>query len=116
MTAKPRTPAGLKTAGKRLWTAIIGRFEMADHELVMLEEACRIRDRLVDLREQVTRDGVMIPSSQGDRVHPAVGEGRQQQLALARILVTLGVPALDEDRLPTSRRIRGVYGAAGADE
>ena len=44
------------------------------------------------------------------RVHdPAVAELRQQRLALARLLATLGVPGLDEDELPAARGVRGVY-------
>lgn len=76
----------------------------------MLEEACRVRDRIVELDAAVKDDGLMLPSSQGSRVHPAVGEARQQRLALARLLATLQIPGLDND-LPTARPVRGVYGA-----
>ncbi|WP_188726238.1 hypothetical protein [Pseudoclavibacter endophyticus] len=61
------------------------------------------------LRKQVDSDGTMIDSSQGVRLHPGIAEIRQQQLALARLLATLGVPALAEDDLPASRGVRGVY-------
>ena len=44
------------------------------------------------------------------RLHPAISEIRAQQLALARLLATLDVPALAEDALPPSRGVRGVYG------
>lgn len=37
----------------------------------------------------------MLPSSQGARVHPAVGEARQQRLTLARLLATMQTPGLD---------------------
>ena len=106
-----RTPTGLGTPGKRLWRAVTSDFEGTEHELAQLEEACRTRDLLVSLREQLDHDGLMIESSQGSRLHPAVAELRQQRLALARLLATLGVPGLDEDALPASRGVRGVYGA-----
>lgn len=109
MSAKPRTPAGLKAAGKKLWAAGVEDFEWAQHELAMLEEACRIRDRIVDLDAAVNDDGLMLASSQGMRVHPAVAEGRQQRLALARMLATLGIPPLGEDNLPPAKGVRGVY-------
>jgi hypothetical protein len=80
----------------------------ADHELALLEEACRTRDRIVQLDEAVTEEGLMLPSSQGSRVHPGVAEGRQQRLTLARLLATLQIPGLEDD-LPTSRGVRGVY-------
>lgn len=106
---KPRTPAGLDAAGKRLWSAICADFELAEHELAQLAEACFIRDRIVELRDLVTRDGTMIASSQGMRLHPGIAEIRAQQLTLARLLATLGVPPLAEDSLPPSRGVRGIY-------
>lgn len=104
-----KTPRGLKAAGRKLWDAGTAEYEFADHELAILEEACRIRDRIVELDKAVESDGLMIPSSQGSRVHPGVGEARQQRLALARLLATLQIPGLEDD-LPQARGVRGVYG------
>lgn len=104
------TPRGLNAAGRRLWDAGTTEFEWAQHELAMLEEACRTRDRIVELDAVVSGDGIMIKSSQGMRVHPAIAEARSQRLALARLLATLGIPPLDGDDLPAARRVRGVYG------
>lgn len=84
-------------------------FDLADHEAAQLEEACRVRDMIAVLRAQVLADGPMIDSSQGRRLHPAVAEVRAQQLALARLLATLAVPGLEDDELPKSRGVRGVY-------
>lgn len=103
-------PRGLKPAGKALWKASTEEFEWADHERAILEEACRVRDRIVELDAAVTKDGLMITSSPGARVHPAVAEARQQRLALAHLLVSLGIPPLAEDNLSASRGVRGVYG------
>jgi phage terminase small subunit len=104
-------PRGLNAAGRRLWDASTDEFELANHELALLEEACRVRDRIVELDAAVKSGGLMISSSQGDRVHPAVSECRQQRLTLARLLATLGIPGLDDD-LPAARGARGVYGRA----
>ncbi|TFD26086.1 hypothetical protein E3T27_08645 [Cryobacterium lyxosi] len=76
----------------------------------MLEEGCRTRDRIVQLDAAVATEGLMIESSQGSRLHPAIAEARQQRLTLARLLVSLGIPALEGDDLPASRGVRGVYG------
>lgn len=84
-------------------------FDLVDHEQALLEEACRVRDRIVQLDAAVKKDGLMLPSSQGVRLHPAVGECRQQRLTLARLLATLQIPGLD-DNLPSARGVRGVYG------
>lgn len=69
----------------------------------------KLRDRIAQLRALVDAEGLMIANSQGRRLHPAVSEIRAQQLTLARLLATLQVPSLDEDSLPASRGVRGVY-------
>lgn len=108
-----KRPRGLGAAGRKLWDAGVTDFVWAHHEMAMLEEACRIRDRIVQLDDAVKSDGIMLMSSQGMRVHPAVAEARQQRLALARMLATLGIPPLGEDSLPKARPVRGVYGMGG---
>ncbi len=105
----PKTPPGLDAPGRKLWQAVAAEFEMSEHEAAMLEEACRTRDLLGRLRAELDASPVMLESSQGMRLHPAVAELRQQRLALARLLATLGVPGLDEDELPAARGVRGVY-------
>ncbi len=108
----PQTPRNLGAAGRKLWDAGVAEFEWAQHELAMLEEACRTRDRIVQLDRTVEEEGLMLPSSQGMRIHPGVAESRQQRLVMARLLATLGIPPLDEDTLPAARGVRGVYGGA----
>lgn len=112
MSSRPRSPNGLEAAGRKLWTSVVEDFELADHELAQLEEACRIRDTINALRDVVAVEGYSITSPQGVRVHPAVSEIRNQQLALARVLATLKVPGIDDD-LPRSRGVRGFYGGGG---
>lgn len=113
-TNKPKRPTQLGRPGRKLWDSITSNFDMAPHEAAQLEEACRTRDRISELDAAVRKDGLMITSSQGMRLHPGVAEARAQRLALARILATLGVPPLDDD-LPAARPVRGVYtGRTGA--
>ena len=111
--ATTRVPSKLGSAGKKLWSAVTDDFELAEHELAQLEEACRVRDTIGVLRRQVEDDGTMISSSQGSRLHPGIAEIRAQQLALARLLATLAVPGLEEDTLPSSTGVRGVYSTGG---
>ena len=108
-----QTPRGLTAAGRKLWDSAVSEFEWSQHELAMLEEACRTRDRIVQLDKQVSDDGIMLDSSQGKRIHPGVAEARQQRLTLARLLATLGIPPLSDDTLPPSRGVRGVYSGRG---
>lgn len=99
-------PNGLGKPGQKLWKAVVDDFDLAEHEAAQLEEAARVRDTIAALRDLIERDGLMISSSQGSRLHPAVAEVRQQQLALARMLATLDVPVLQEDDLPASSGVR----------
>lgn len=104
-----KRPAGLDSAGRKLWDAVDSDFDLAGHEAAQLEEACRVRDMIFRLRDQLKADGTMLESSQGMRLHPAIAEIRQHQLALARLLATLHVPGLEEDSLPASSGTRGFY-------
>ena len=113
MSTEPTpVPTGLEAAGQRLWTAAATEFEWAEHELSILEEACRLKDRIVGLDALVSDEGMMLSSSQGSRLHPAIAEARQSRLALARLLATLQIPD-DDPELPSARPVRGVYGVRG---
>jgi hypothetical protein len=86
------TPHGLRAVGKRLWEAVTGTFDLDPPEAALLEEACRTRDLLTDLRREIARNPAVIDSSQGVRVHPVIVEARQQRLVLAKLLAGLGLP------------------------
>lgn len=101
-------PRNLGNPGTKLWESTLRDYELSDPELTLLEEACRLRDHIALLDAVVKADGVMATSSQGVRAHPALVEGRQQRLALARLMATLSIPPLEDD-LPKAGRARGVY-------
>ncbi len=42
----PKTPDGLKAAGRKLWTAALADYEFDVHEELLLLQACRCADRL----------------------------------------------------------------------
>jgi hypothetical protein len=109
----PNPPAGARTAGKRLWRAVLGDFALDEHELVLLRQAVRVADLCDELQEAVERDGPLVEG----RVHPAVVELRQQRIVLARLIVALRVPLGEEEQGGGSgaprlqrRGVRGVYG------
>lgn len=99
-------PTGLRGSGRRLYLSVTGDFELSDHELARLVEACHVMVTIEALRKIVADDGMVISGSQGDRVHPAVAEIRAQQLALSRILSALDIPMPGEDSKPTGRARR----------
>lgn len=114
MAAKTRkAPVGLKESGRDLWAAVLHDFELSEHEVAVLREACRTADSIDTLQAQVDADGVMSESSQGVRVHPALVELRQQRVTLARLFAALNIPVGDAEGRTQHRGPRGVYGIRG---
>ncbi len=119
-TSKP--PAGCKAEGRRLWRAVLGRFDLDEHELTLLRQAVRMADVCDDLQRIVDDEGPLTVVSGVVRAHPALVELRQQRIVLARLVVALRVPLGEEeahgdDDTPAQRLqrrgIRGVYGIHG---
>lgn len=75
-----------------MWTAITTEYELAQHELAVLLEACRTVDALQALDDLVRSEGVTNTSPQGVRAHPALVEARQQRLTLAKLFASLQIP------------------------
>ena len=116
MTGKkiPRPPNGLRTSGRTLWRAVVRDFELDEHEVVVLREACRTADSLDALQALLDEEGTMSSTSQGPRVHPALPELRQQRIALARLITALRIPAgVEDDGRTGPRALRGVYRLGG---
>jgi hypothetical protein len=85
---KPAAPPGLRTGGRRLWADVVAGWDLRPDELIVLERACRVRDRLDRLDAALAKapDVVDVGSRGQARVHPAVSELRQQELVLAGLL------------------------------
>jgi hypothetical protein len=108
---RPPAPTGLQAGGRAFWRAIVSEFELVDHELVILKEACRTIDLLDSLQAAIDADGPLQPWGDGLRQHPAVPATRDHRIALARLLAALGIPGEEEGAQPVGRRrSRGVYG------
>jgi hypothetical protein len=101
----PKRPDGLGQAGQRLWEAVLSRYELAQHEALLLEQACRVADRLDQLADMVEAEGLLVEG----RTHPALVESRAQQITLARLLAALRVPDDDTGQPAQRRGVRGVY-------
>jgi len=117
----PRPPTGTGPAGRRLWRAVLGEYELAEHEKQLLRQACRAADVCDELSAAAAEGGPVVTSRLGEqRVNPALVELRQQQLVLARLVVALRVPLGDQGAAagPSGARsqrraLRGVYGYGG---
>jgi hypothetical protein len=109
----PPAPKGLQSAGRRLWRAILADYELDQHEMLLLVQACRtadILDRLADAAEDAP---LTVNNFRGDPVaNPLLTEQRQQSIVLARLLAALRLPTGEDDteRRPQRRGgVRGVY-------
>lgn len=110
----PAPPAGLKAPGRALWRSVLRDYELDEHEVTVLLEACRTRDSITDLQVVLDQEGVMNTGPQGVRVHPALPELRQQRITFARLITALRIPAgLVEDRTQQRGAVRGVYPLRG---
>lgn len=111
-----KTPSGLKSGGRKLWKAINDDFELGEHELSVLLEACRTVDALEALEGIIRAEGVTHQSPQGVRAHPALVEARQQRVTLAKLVASLRIPLDDAQgagRLPQQRSgVRAISGVA----
>jgi hypothetical protein len=116
----PAPPSGTKAEGRRLWRAVLGEYELDEHELSLLRQTCRVADMCADLQAMVDSEGPIAQSPSGPRAHPALVELRQQRILLARLVVALRVPlgedGADHGGAPRLQRraVRGVYGIRGA--
>lgn len=89
----PPAPTGAGAAGRRLWSSVVEPFDLDEHELALLRQACRTADLLDKLDAEVRRDGPMVGSGDGRKAHPTAVESRAQRIALARLLAALRLPA-----------------------
>ncbi len=112
----PVTPRDLRAAGRALLRSVSGfltaeRLTLDPHEHAVLIEACRVADRLAELREALAGADLRDPAAVR-----LLAEERQQRLAMATLLVTkIGLPtgvAGDSPAVGVSPRSR--RGQAGA--
>ena len=106
MAGKPgfrRRRRVVKRVVPALWRDVLGKYELEEHELALLREACRTVDDLDTLAAVVATEGM----TKGARVHPALVEARQLRIALA-LCGALRLPAGDEDDQAAGRRRSGV--------
>ncbi len=101
-------PKGLRKGGQALWTAITEAVSLDQRDEALLIEAARAKDRLDALDRRIRLKGIALPDG---RPNPLLGEARQQQVVLARLIVALRLPEdlSEPQRRPQRRGVRGAY-------
>src|SRR5690349_2709344 len=93
-------PSGLGNHGRRLYSSIVGDWELTDREAELLLLAARQADDVARLETAIRKHGTMVRGSTGQVVlNPAVGEARQGRMAIGRLLAQLNLQG-DEDEVP----------------
>jgi hypothetical protein len=123
-----KAPAGLDARGRKLWREITSGYDLDDKpaEIVLLEEACRIADRLERLDEILRGDAevwtrIRLPREDGDEqpltliIDGALSEARQQANILKQLVAALRLPDEATGKRPQQRGgARGAYQATPA--
>ncbi len=96
-------PGNLGEGGMRLWRDVLADYELAEWQLVVLLQACRMKDYADNLAPlAATLDPV------------AIREERLTALGMSRLLATLRLPDRNTGRPPQRRGgARGFYGRCG---
>ncbi|MBY8342004.1 hypothetical protein LXH13_06195 [Streptomyces spinosirectus] len=84
-------PAGLADRGSRLWREANEAWQLTPAHLVLLEEACRITDRLDVLNTIILRGSADVKSNDGELpdIQGVLAETRQQQGALRMLIAEI---------------------------
>ena len=114
----PAPPKGTGARGAALWKAVLGGYELEQHEQELLLEMVRCVDQLDALHAITEREGLVVEGSHGLKTHPALTAAQQQRVILARLAAAIRLPSGDEaeagGRRPQRRGSpRGVYAIGG---
>lgn len=89
--AIPKAPEGLDARGRRLWREVHSQGPLTPDRKVLLEEACRISDRL-DLLDSIIRGhaaGVNAEETNAGDFQRWLAESRQQSATLKALLAEI---------------------------
>lgn len=94
-----------------MWRAAVADYDLDQHELLLLVQACRVADTLDRLAAEAEGAPLTITNFKGDPVaNPLLTEARQQGIVLARLLAALRLPSGEEEGRPQRRGgARGAY-------
>lgn len=91
--SRPAAPAGLGARARKLWTATTTEYELGDHELVILEGACREVDIVDRLEKRLKDEPLLVAGSMGQpTANPLLAEVRQHRSTVAALIKSLKLP------------------------
>jgi P27 family predicted phage terminase small subunit len=85
-------PKGLGKWGQSLWKATLKGAKAAPHDLVLLETACQLLDRIHTCREGLAKEGLTVTGRYGQPVaHPLIEIERGAMAEFRALLKLLGL-------------------------
>jgi hypothetical protein len=87
-----KPPRKLGNLGSSLWESLQREYVISDAAgIELLMQACEAADRIGRLSEQIDKDGEVIQSKSGPRIHPCVKEELACRGFIVRTLQALGL-------------------------
>jgi phage terminase small subunit len=82
----------LSKSSKKFFTKILNNYELEDHHLEILSQACHCLDRIEESRLQIKKDGDYILDRFGIlKPHPALKTEEKNKVIFARLIRELGL-------------------------
>ena len=82
----------LSKRAKRFFTKILNNYELEDHHLEILSQACHCLDRIEEARQKIEKDGDYILDRFGIlKPHPALKTEEKNKVIFARLIRELGL-------------------------
>ena len=90
---RPRAPQSLDQAGKALWRAMTGAYELAPHEAELLRQACRVTDQLARIDAILMDEDLVVAGHAGQpRSHPLLQVSADQRRVLDALFRSMALP------------------------
>jgi hypothetical protein len=94
---RPRAPQSLDQAGRTLWRAVTGVYDLSPAEVELLRQACRVADQLARIDAVLLDSDVVVEGYAGQpRAHPLLQASADQRRVLDGLLRSLALPMPDE--------------------
>lgn len=96
---RPGPPAGLGAAGRRLWRAVTGDYDLTVPETELLRQAAQVMDLIARLEAELAGDDIVVAGSRGQpAVNPLVDRLTAQRRLLESLIRSMALPFPDEHR------------------
>lgn len=90
---RPSAPSHLSKATKAWWKVTVAEFELAAHQVKLLQAACESWDRAQEAREAIAEHGLIVEGRYGQPVaNPAAVIEKESRALFGRLVAQLGFP------------------------